>query len=336
MSTIVQVASEAGVSTSTVSHVLNGTRHVEPETRQRVLEAIEKTSYRRDALARALRRSRTDSIGLVVSDAGEPAFAEMVHGAEHAAAALGLTLLLANSSEGHDRELNAVRVFLERRVDGLILARAAASQADLVNLVTSERTPVVLLDRVFPDLPFDQAAAENEAPMKELVRHLAARGHRRFCLVVGDTRVPSLAERLKGFRDAVAELALDESAQLVLEQSEDRALAVDLAAALRAEHGPTVYIACSTVLAAHTLEAMQALGRRAPAHVAFATFDGFSHADLFEPRVTTVRQPAFEVGAAAVQLLHERMSDHDTAPRIVRLPQRIEYRESTEGFRPST
>src|SRR5688572_15601329 len=113
MATIVQVASLAGVSTSTVSHVLNNTRPVEPETRQRVVDAIEKTGYRQDALARALRRSRTDSIGLVIPDAGEPAFAEMVHGVEKAAADAGLTLVLANSAEDAEREYRAVNTLLD-------------------------------------------------------------------------------------------------------------------------------------------------------------------------------------------------------------------------------
>ena len=96
---------------------------------ERVLAAIEATGYRQDTLARAMRRSRTDSIGLVVSDAGEPAFAEMVHGVEQAAAERGLTLLLANSAEDADREQRAMRTLLDRRVDGLILARAAEYRA---------------------------------------------------------------------------------------------------------------------------------------------------------------------------------------------------------------
>src|SRR5829696_7457201 len=104
MATMVDVARIAQVSISTVSHVLNGTRNVEPATRERVVAAIEATGYRQDTLARAMRRSRTDSIGLVVSDAGEPAFAEMVHGVEDAAAERGLTLLLANSAEDSERE----------------------------------------------------------------------------------------------------------------------------------------------------------------------------------------------------------------------------------------
>src|SRR5215207_294333 len=154
MATMVDVARLAGVSISTVSHVLNGTRNVEPATRQRVLTAIEKTGYRQDTLARAMRRSRTDSIGLVVSDAGEPAFAEMVHGVEDAAAERGLTLLLANSAENSEREQRAVRTLLDRRVDGLILARAADSSTSLMESLQNEKSPIILLDRLFGDLPF--------------------------------------------------------------------------------------------------------------------------------------------------------------------------------------
>jgi LacI family transcriptional regulator len=333
MATIVDVARLAGVSTSTVSHVLNDTRPVEPDTRQRVLEALERTAYRQDALARALRRSRTDSIGLVVSDAGEPAFADMVHGVGQAATRLGLTLLLANSAEDSSQELKAVQALLERRVDGLILARAAASDRKLVDLIAEERTPIVLLDRVFPALRFDQVAAENQDPMTALVGHMFAAGHRRFCVIAGDTRVPSLAERLNGFTLGCGALGLNPDEQLVLggpgplPDLRDR-----IDAAVASGERASAFIACSTVLAAETLQAFQAAGLRTPRDVAFATFDGFSHPDLFEPRITTVRQPAFDVGTTAVQLLQDRIRAAAVPRRLVRLQQTIEYRESTEGF----
>ncbi|HBY23298.1 MAG TPA: LacI family transcriptional regulator, partial [Propionibacteriaceae bacterium] len=161
MATMIDVARLAGVSTSTVSHVLNGTRKVESATRRRVEAAIEQTGYRQDTLARAMRRSRSDSIGLIVSDAGEPAFADMAHGVEHAAAERGLTLLLANSSEDAEREGLAIHALMNRRVDGLILATAATSLVDVLRSLRDERAPVVLLDRLYHDLPFDQVGADN-------------------------------------------------------------------------------------------------------------------------------------------------------------------------------
>jgi LacI family transcriptional regulator len=328
MATIVEVARLAGVSTSTVSHVLNGTRNVEAATRQRVLKAIEKTGYRQDALARAMRRSRTESIGLVVSDAGEPAFAEMVHGVEDAAAKHGLTLVLANSAENPERETRAVRTLLGRRVDGLILARCADSPFAVDELLKSDAPPVVLLDRVFDGAPWDQVGADNRESMRRLVEHLAGAGHRRFVVAAGDTRVPTLKERLAGFRDSAPG---GDAGQVVIEGADAAVVKNQIAAALAAD-GYSCVIAASTPLAVAALEGLREVGRAIPGDVAFATFDGFPHSDLFEPALTTVRQPAFEMGAAAVSLLLERLAAPQTSPRTVRLQQRIEFGSSSEGF----
>lgn len=328
MATIVEVARLARVSTSTVSHVLNGTRNVEPATRKKVLDAIEKTGYRQDALARALRRARTDSIGLVVSDAGEPAFAEMVHGVEHAAAAHGLTLVLANSSEDPERETRAVQTLLQRRVDGLILARCAGSSALVEAQLKVASPPVVLLDRVFAGAPCDQVGADNRESMRLLTEHLMRNGHRRFVVVAGDTRVPTLTERLAGFRDATAPASDD----VILEGADNARLKAELAQTL-ASRRHTCVIAASSPLAVAALETLRDAGISVPADIAFATFDGFNHSDLFQPTITTVRQPAFEMGATAVSLLIDRLAAPTTSPRVTRLQQRLELRASSEDFR---
>ncbi len=331
MTTMAEVAALAGVSISTVSHVVNGTRHVEPETRLRVEKAILDSTYRQDVLARSMRRSQTDSIGLVVSDAGEPAFADMVHGVEHAASEAGLTLLLANSAESSKRELDAVGALLDRRVDGLILARAAESGAEVIDLLRQEKASVVLIDRVFGELGFDQVGAENMEPMRELVRHLTSLGHQRIALVAGDTRVPTLKERADGFALEVAAQTLAMSDQILIAGPNEGNQILDLVIeSVSAPVPPTAYIACSTVLAAQVLTAFKSNGIVPGRDVAFATFDGFSHADLFEPRLTTVRQKAFDVGVTAVELLRQRLADSSRSPRTLRLPQAIEYRESTE------
>lgn len=328
MARMVDVARLAGVSVSTVSHVLNGTRHVEPDTRERVERAIEESGYRQDALARALRRSRTESIGLVISDAGEPAFADMVHGVQEAAAAEGLTLLLAASDESRERELAAVHALLSRRVDGMIIARVAGTSDAVLDELLDSGTPFVLMDRVgVADV--DQVAADNERAMRELVSDLIARGHRRVLLVAGDTRVPALRERLVGFRAAIADAGLAVDEQIVVE-GERGADTVPMAitAALRADR-PTAVVACSTILAAQALAALADLGLAVPGDVAVAVFDGFAYPDLFEPKLTTVRQPAFEVGATAVRLLLERIAGSPAAPRTVRIPSVVEHRAST-------
>lgn len=332
MATMVQVAQLAGVSISTVSHVLNGTRNVEPETRKRVESAIKQTGYRQDALARAMRRSRTDSIGLVLSDVGEPAFADMAHGVEHAAAERGLTLVLASSAEDTQRERNAVRTLLERRVDGLILARAAESDHALLRSLETEKTPIVLLDRIFADLPFDQVGADNRESMRRLVAHLAGQGHRRMAVIAGDTRVPTLRERYEGFIDGIVGAGLSREEQVELVGRDAEADRIALAAAV-ASGDITAVIAGSTPLAVLGLEVIGEQRLSVPRDIAFATFDGFNHSDLFEPRLTTVKQPGFDMGVAAVELLVARLDSPAVSPRTMRLGQRLELRSSTENFR---
>lgn len=338
MATIVDVASLAGVSTSTVSHVLNDTRHVEPETKERVMSAVKATGYRRDVLARSMRRARTDSIGLVVSDAGEPAFADMVHGVEEAAAQNGLSLLLANSAEDPARERAAVEALLDRRVDGLIIARAAGSSAGLLKRIREEKKPLVLLDRL-ADLDaeaghIDQVGVNNQSAMAALVDHLTVRGHERILLISGDLRVSSLRERYDGFRAAMEERGLEVPAGLLCEGTVTAAATFErvrsvLGRSTQNRERPTAILACSTLLAAGALRALQHEGFRVPGTMAFATFDGFTYSDLFQPQITTVRQPAFQLGESAVSLLLRRLNNPSAPAKILRLESQIEFRSST-------
>jgi LacI family transcriptional regulator len=225
-----------------------------------------------------------------------------------------------------------VHTLPDRRVDGLILARAAASDPALIRSLKEEKAPVVLLDRIFAELPFDQVGAENRDSMRRLLTHLADAGRRRFIVVAGDTRVPALRERLEGLGDVVRDSGLAEAEQTVVGGTDDARLREELTAVVAAGRHDSL-IAASTPLAVLCLEVMQSLGVDIPGDLAFATFDGFTNPDLFRPRITTVRQPAFDMGAAAVGLLADRLDSPGSSPRTVRLQQSIEFRESTEGAR---
>ncbi|MEV0174706.1 LacI family DNA-binding transcriptional regulator [Streptomyces sp. NPDC050803] len=329
MATISDVARMAGVSMSTVSHVINGTRPVRDETRARVEEAVRATGYRRDGLARALRRSRTDSIGLIVSDVSEPAFAAMARGVEREAMGAGYTLLLANSGEDPDLEARALRVLTERRVDGLVIAPVARSRREELTAVLEQGTPAVLMDRL-GGVRADQVGVENTAPMRELVLHLVAHGHRRIALAAGDTGVSTIAERRRGYLEALAEADIPTEEDLVVtgsgrsDDTRERMLEI-----LRGPQAPSAVVAAGTETAVGVLEAANRLGLRTPDDLAFATFDGFPHADLFRPGITTVTQPAHEIGATAMQLLASRIDGTLTARhRSIRLDPEITYRES--------
>jgi LacI family transcriptional regulator, galactose operon repressor len=328
VATIIDVARLAGVSTSTVSHVVNATRPVSSATRRKVMAAIEQTGYQQDAVARAMRRARTDSIGLIVSDVAQPVFAEMTRGIAQEATAAGLTLLLANSSEDAEVQARSVQVLTARRVDGLIVAPVGGSDPAELEALT-EATPLVLMDRL-GRAAIDQVGVENVRPMHDLVTHLIGHGHRRIALAAGDLRVATVAERRHGYAAALDEAGIVIDERYVLTGSglaeDTRGLVREL---LEQPDPPTAFVAASTESAVGVLEAAQDRGLEPPRDFAFAAFDGFPHADLFRPRVTTVTQPAFDIGATTMQLLLDRLAGRGSPhPRTIRLEPRITYRDS--------
>jgi LacI family transcriptional regulator len=329
MATIVEVARLAQVSVSTVSHVVNGTRPVSEATRSRVVAAIEASGYSPHLGARSLRRARTDSIGLIVSDTGQPVFADMVRGIEDEARAAGFTLLLANSVEDPSLERASVQALQARRVDGLLLAQVSGSEPDLVPDIISSGLPLVLIDRLSTQ-EVDQVGVENAPAMRALVRHLLELGHRRIALVAGDTGVPTLAERHRGVHEAFAEAGLTLEPDLMLAVGELQTERTRDAVRQVLQRGPrpSAIVSASMVLSIGALEALDDLGLSIPDDIALVTFDEPPYADLFQPRLTSVVQPSVEVGRQGMRMLLRRISHRDAPARTIRLMPRIAHRES--------
>nr|WP_272491830.1 substrate-binding domain-containing protein [Streptomyces cupreus] len=276
-----------------------------------------------------MRRSRTDSIGLILTDVSEPAFAAMARGVEREAMDAGLTVLLANSGEDPELEARTLEVLAERRVDGLIVAPVARSHREAITAVIEQGTPVVLIDRL-GGVKADQVGVENTAPMRELVLHMVAHGHRRIALAAGDTGVSTIAERRRGYLEALDEAGIPADESLVVtgsgraDDTRERMTGV-----LRRSQPPSAVVAAGTETAVGVLGAAKGLGLSVPEDFAFATFDGFPHTDLFRPGITAVAQPAHEIGATAMQLLFSRIDGSLTSrPRTIRLEPEITYRES--------
>jgi LacI family transcriptional regulator len=202
MVTMADVARVAGVSISTVSHVLNETRKVRAETRHQVLEAIRDTGYTQNTIARALATASTTSIGLAISVFSNPYFGELVHGIEAEASDAGYTLLLGDTHDEVEQELRIVRALQARRVDGLILAPSADAVEETLALLATQNLPVVLIDRL-PSPDFDQVGTENEDATARLVTHLVQHGHERIGMLAGLAGLSTTIERARRARDPV-------------------------------------------------------------------------------------------------------------------------------------
>lgn len=327
MGTIVDVARQAGVSTSTVSHVVNATRPVSEETRRRVEAAIVDCEYSQDGLARALRRKRSDSIGLVVSDTSQHDFAELARGIERDARDAGQTLLLTNSDEDPDRELASVKALLGRRVDGLLVAPVAQSRLDL-QVIDGGGAPIVLVDRLI-EPRVDQVGVDNVVGIRRVVQHLIGLGHTRIGLVAGDRRVSTLMERYEGYRLALIDADLDCSESLIVQARGLSDNAREHTARLLASPArPTAIVSASAQLAVGTLQAIRDVGLSIPGDIAFVSVDLPANSELFTPPLTSVVQPAFDMGRRAMGLLARRLTDRRAAATTVRLRPAIRHGQS--------
>ncbi|MFH9422573.1 LacI family DNA-binding transcriptional regulator [Streptomyces sp. NPDC017529] len=327
MTTMVDVARQAGVSVATVSHVLNETRPVRPDTRAAVLKAIDELGYTHNTLARSLVTSRTRSIGLAVSAISNPYFTEILQGVEAGALEAGYSLLIADPHDDPAHEQKVVRLLHERRVDGMILA-PSAEPAGMVGYLTRRKVPAVFLDRLVGDA-YDQVCAENTAPVRQLVEHLADLGHTRIGLVAGLPGLSTTTERVQGYREGLRARGLPFAPELLAGGNSEAEGAQDATRHLLAAcEPPTAIITANNAMTIGTLRALRDLGLDVPRDIALACFDDFSWADLFAPRLTAISQPSKEIGAAAVRLLLERLEEPDRPPRTLRLPCTYVHRDS--------
>jgi LacI family transcriptional regulator len=327
MATIVEVARRAGVSVSTVSHVVNRTRFVSPATARLVDEAIAYVGYLPNNLARSLKRASTNSVGLAISAISNPYFSDIICAVEAECARLGLMVFLADTQDDPDCELSVVRALHQQRVDGVMLAPSAAPHRTLAYLAQN-RLPCVLIDRL-ADERFDQVGVENAPAMRSLIDHVASFGHRRIGFVAGQPGFATTLERIEGYRAALAAHGLDFVPQyLVTGNATTGGATASTHALLSLPEPPTALVAGNNLATIGAVRAIRERGLIVPRDLSLVGFDDFEWADCFEPRLTLIAQPCVEIGRQAAALLSERIACVDGLPRTVRLEATLRVRAS--------
>lgn len=322
-----EVARAAGVSVTTVSHVINGTRKVNRDTEQAVRKALEATGYTNDVIARSMRTGSTATIGLAISAISNPYFTDVVHSVESHSSQAGYTLLLVDTHDDPDRELKAVQQLTSRRVDGVILAPSPQPDKTLAYL-GSRRTPTVLIDRQL-DVALDQVGAENVGPTTQLVEHLHDLGHTRIGLIAGLDGLSTSQERVEGYRQALRNRRVRYSRDLVANGGSTEGQAQEaVKRLLKSRRPPTALVVANNLMTIGAMRGLRELGVNVPTDLALAVFDDFEWADLFQPRLTAVAQPVQAMGELAVDMLLSRLRSPDAAPRTVRLSSTFVHRES--------
>jgi LacI family transcriptional regulator len=324
------VAREAGVSISTVSHVLNETRPVSPDTRQRVMDAMTATHFRRNALATALVTSRTHAIGLSISALQNPYFANLVHAIEKRASARGYSLVMGDSHDDAEVEGTLLGTLLDRRVDGMIIAPAPHSETANLPRVLADGTPVVLIDR-HADVDCDQVAPDNVGPTRLITSHLMEHGHRRIAAITGLPGIQSTEERVEGFQAAIAAGGPGvESVMAVGNSKAKDAYRAVTKLFSNAGSRPTALVVLNNAMTIGSMQALKDLGLKVPGDVALACYDDFEWADVFEPQLTAIEQDVKTMGRTAVDLLIDRI-DGKAGPRQVLRTKTIYHHRNSCG-----
>jgi LacI family transcriptional regulator len=320
------VASRAGVSTSTVSHVLNGTRKVSPASVQAVQQAIQALGYIPNTLARSLARSSTSTIGVAISALSNHYFSETVHAIESECAKHGYMMLFVDTHDDPEQELRVVTALHHRRVDGVILAPSNDSQA--LEYLRTNQIPAVLVDRMM-SAQFDQVGVENTQATQALITHLIGHGHRRIGFIAGRTGFSTTDERVAGYKAALQAAGLAFDPQLLVNGGSNtepaRQATVQL---LGLDAPPTAIMAGNNLMTLGAMHALRDAQIEVPGQMALVGFDDFDWADFFVPRLTLIAQPVNDLGARAVHLLLQRMATPEATPHSVRLAPSLQLRNS--------
>jgi len=309
MATIKQVAQVAGVSFTTVSHVLNNTRPVSDEARAAVLAAVEQLHYVPSALARALKCRSTGTIGLIIPNNTNPYFSEVARGIEDSCYAAGYSVILCNSDDDPVKQREYLNVLLTKRCDGLILSALADRDGELLHKM---KVPAVLLDRAPCDLSLDSVAVDNRAGGLLAARHLLGLGRRRIACIAGPQEVGISNERIDGVRGALQDAGVVFDAALC--RHSDFSSAGGYAAALELlalplDQRPDALFCCNDLMAFGALRAAAELGIAVPGQLAVVGFDDIDLASFVHPPLTSVAQNTRELGHITAACLLARIAD---------------------------
>lgn len=331
MASLQEVARHARVSIATVSRVLNHSDKVVPETRAVVEQSLRELGYRPSRVARRLRMKdgRAHLVGLIIPDIQNPFYAEIARGVEDAAYAAEYALLLCNSDENPEKEKFYLDVMRDESVDGIVLPPFDETDVGVVEMIKTG-IPVVCVDRSLAKAKTDLVEVDNYRGAHEAVSHLIARGHRHIGLIEGRSQVSTNRERRRGYLDALAEHGVELRKDLLrsgdFKQESGRVLANEL---LALRQPPTALFVCNNLMTVGALSAIHQRGLRVPAEIALVGFDDLPWAEALDPPLTVVRQPAYEVGRQAMELLLKRIMEPDRAPVTVRLLPELVVRRST-------
>lgn len=325
------MAREAGVSMATVSRVVNGNPNVKPVTRKKVLDTIQTLGYRPNAVARGLASKKTTTVGVIIPDISSLFYAELARGIEDIATMYKYNIILCNSDQKTEKEIHLVNTLLEKQVDGLLFMGDSILQEHL-DVLTTSPVPIILASTLDPKGQIPSVNIDCKQATYDATQLLIDKGHQKIGYISGPLKDLQAGQlRLTGYTDALkaAGLKLDEA----LVKYGDYRYESGLEATegwLKSDHKPTAVLAMSDEMAIGAIHACQDQGLDVPLDIEVIGFDNTRLANMVRPRLTSVVQPMYDIGAVSMRLLTKYMKNENIEDHLVILPHRIEERGSTK------
>lgn len=333
--TMKDVATRAGVDTSTVSRALNdATRHLLSQpTVERVVAAADALGYRPNALARGLRTQKSRTIGMLVPDITNSFFPPIVRGLEDSLQSEGYTLVVINTDNDDERGRAGLEKLLDRQVDGLVLATIGLHGAGVPT--RTDGVPTVLVNRRSDDDVLSSVVPHEEAAVREVAQHLYELGHRHVAHVAGPQTLSTGRDRRQAFDHACGEVGMEPPVVEVAEGFVRTAGRDACRRLLERDRDVTAIFGANDLIAIGCLEVLRDAGVRVPDDMSLVGYNDMPMVDLIDPPLTTVRVPQYQMGSEAARLLLEELHDEPgVRGRSVQIPSHLAVRRSTAAPRP--
>jgi DNA-binding LacI/PurR family transcriptional regulator len=308
--TIKDIAKALGLSTSTVSRALRGSYEISPETKKLVLEYAEKINYRPNPIALSLKERKSRSIGVVVSEIANNFFSQAINGIESIAYNRGYHVIISQSHESFEREMVTIQHLASRSVDGLLISLSNET-TDLSHLkqLHEKGLPIVFFDRITDEINTHKVTANNFAGAFGATELLVKKGFRHIAHITNSPNLSITRERLKGYREALEKNGLPYDERLVHYCYHGGMIYAEIEEAvsklLKAKQKPDAIVTASDRITTSCLTALREANQKIPDDMAVIGFTNTNMGELFNPSLSAVRQPAFDMGQIATeQLIH--------------------------------
>jgi DNA-binding LacI/PurR family transcriptional regulator len=327
------IAKLAKVSPTTVSHVINETRFVMPETKERVFKAMRKLKYQPNLLARSLATGKTHTVGLVISDIRNPFYPELIQGVEELAVNNEYNVFLCNTDYDIDKGLKSIGALIKRKIDGIIVASSQVDSSIIDQLVDTD-VNLVLVDWCKRNIKVDSLYFDYKVGIKEAISHLYSLGHRNIYFISGPKKLKTAEIRMRNFIEMIESYKKEKIKHKILEGNHKIDGGYEAGKKILKEKNlPTAVVCSNDLTAAGAMKALQAGGVKIPDEISIIGLDNIALTEIVSPALTTIELERYKIGKTAMEMILNRIKNKDLPKQTCIFKTRLIIRESTSRKR---